>query len=1240
MKPTQNEYPVFEANQVLTSEHLNQAISYLDEQERLTRANLIGIGIVCGLEIKLDVAPVTTIHISKGCGVTSEGYLIVEPDDMALVSYRNEYKIPDELNYPSFKDSASKQYPLWELFPAGEPDTTSLDAFPDFLEDKAVLLFLELKKASLRNCSPNNCDDKGAEVTATVRRLLIKVDDLSKIIAAANQLETDLTAADLEALLLARLNLPDLRLPRYDVPNTNPVTSNQVLSAFQAVFRADKLTLNTGDALIASYNAFKPVLQATYPTNPFADFKTNFGFLDNTLNAPAQARFLPYYVDFFDDLLRAYDEFRWKGVALLCVCCPSERLFPRHLMLGVLFPATVPNQSIYRHHFLPSSTLSGCAERTRELEQLFQRMVELTARFTNTPLPELTTKSLPDLQIRITPSKLADVPLSDKAIPYYYLQNGNPPLFQLWNAEKTRRNRANQNLSYRSDKYTPPAPLFVTDALRYDLEPYNFLRIEGHLGKNYQQVLESLLTLKSKYRLPIEVIALRTGLFDETISVDLSKEECRFQDLEALYDTIREELLCTLCEGIMYLYGIPIGEIGLAAGTPQIPLLKKYAPNYRYPSDTVGAWYEKYYNLIQSKPYIDVDQNKVGDEVLKVYCILFTGTTDLSEANYAHVVSVYYLAKLAEILPSSLNQLSFVDFENKYQDLMGLIRYFRSNAESQISDEFRLFIPQEDLIDHFDQVLFSCKLEPVREIHEEYMRRIREVKKKQFLSNFLKKNPGIQHKAGVPLGGTFIIVYHDNPDLKEPAPGFAAGISLLNHSSSSIASSVPVQEIADALARLQAKKDCMSDDDLKTIVAGLNAKIPTLDTPPGSGEINQNIDKIIADTVTEFADGTVIADFFLPYLCCSDCSPVQFVLPEAPLTFTVKISCTGPDKQLQVTVMPQGGVAPYFYKLNDDDFKQLSDQNNLPILPAGSYQLVIRDSEGTESTLQTLIVPDELAITELKYIDDKDNNTYQVSFNISGGIPPYTVENIVELAEGDSYTSNSVKSGETLGITITDANGCQLRQIFRHVICDLPCDGKSMRCEYPLWLQPPDKNRNYERYELSTVRLEFVTESSNNDFTLDINKLQKILTHQNLNKNFKDTINRAIEALNNSLAGFGIEGSELPANKRLEITLDDPENPQAILMEYFVCDIFGIEFKHKYQIIDPSVEVADLPSIAGRPEAGDDQIIEETVRYTNNNKKLSNNNDTEEFNGRIILRKEKEIRDDAKNCKPFNRCDN
>ena len=57
MKPEQDSYPVFEANQVLTSRHLNDGFNYLDQQERRTRARLIGMGIACGLEVNPGQRP-------------------------------------------------------------------------------------------------------------------------------------------------------------------------------------------------------------------------------------------------------------------------------------------------------------------------------------------------------------------------------------------------------------------------------------------------------------------------------------------------------------------------------------------------------------------------------------------------------------------------------------------------------------------------------------------------------------------------------------------------------------------------------------------------------------------------------------------------------------------------------------------------------------------------------------------------------------------------------------------------------------------------------------------------------------------------------------------------------------------------------------------------------------------------------------------------------------------------------
>lgn len=1221
MKLTQDVYPVFEANQVLSDLHLNETFDYLNEQERLTRANLIGIGIVCGLEISFEQSTAPTIQLTKGCGVTSEGYLVLESQDVALVSYR-EYTLPDEPGYPSLKDSSSatgKQFDLWELFPAGEPGTTPFGTPAGFLKDKAVLLFLELKKEGLRNCSPNNCDDKGAKITATVRRLLIKVQDLEKVIAGANELDRNLTRSDLATALLTRLNLPDLRLPRFDVRATGLATSRDVLAAFLAVFQAGRLVKETGNALSAAYNAFKPLVGKVDSPNPFADFAVKFGFLDSMPKTAIQVRFLQYYYDLFDDLLKAYDEFRWKGAELLCACCPSESLFPRHLMLGVLLPNAVFEQSLYRQGFLRSPAVGDCQERTNDMLVLFKRLVEMIARFSDAPqLSEKPSQTVPDPQIRITPSKAGDVALSEKAIPYYYDQRGTPPLYHLWNAEKLRRKRAHHNLGYRSDEYVPPAPVYVKEAARYDLEPYNFLRIEGHLGKNYQDVLASLLTLRNQYRLPIEIIALRTGGFDERITVDIDKEQCRFEDLETQFDALREEILWTLREGVRFLYDAKFEGAPpvINNGVPQLALLKPYATNLLVSDGSVGAWYEQNLTRLTAMPYIDVDHTRIeNNTILLIYCVLFGAGTPVLDQFRAHIVGIYYFTKLAEVLPQQLDALSFSDFENKYQDLIALLRYIRKGVgKTPIPADLAQFIPGEDLVDHFDEVLYSCKLEPMRAIHEEYERRIREVKRKQFLSTFLTKHPGIQHKAGVPLGGTFIVVYHETPALV----GKELGVELINIRKEVIVragsalrftreATVDTKAVSNILGQMKETAKFAGDENFAALYTVLTGTLPMFATPffpIGSA-------KQVIDTAVEgLSNGTVIADFFLPYaVCSSDCSPVQFVLPKTPPTFTVDVGCTDLSGAARVMILPKGGEAPFAYRVDESrEFTPL-ENNTVLSLKVGTHTFTIQDGAGVESAPQKVVVPEALSIGEPVFEDNMADSTYTMTATISGGTQPYSVPAEVGKVEGDKFTSVAFASGKTLAVEVADSLGCKTAREFTHTVCDLPCGGVSRLCAYRLWIQPPADGSSYETYRQGEGLIKFRF----NEEDIELPETNKILQVQPaaLNEAYPKAMLRMVKGLNEAL-NKGLETKlGRKGENRLVISYKPvPTDPFGILwIEHFVCDTFSIQFDFSFAKPSPAFDL--------------------TWRYTNEPKG---------FNGAMMINKDRETRVPAFNCSERNQC--
>jgi len=1203
MESLLDHYPVFEANQVLMSRHLNDAFDYLEQQERQTRSHLIGIGIACGLKIQLAGSAVA---LSKGCGVTSQGYLIVEPEDVTLTAYR-PYTLPTDIDYPQFKSDGAP-FALWELFEDGVPNTTLLGTPAGFLDDKAVLLFLELKKEGLRTCSPNNCDDKGSQVTATVRRLLIARSDLDSIIAAANGLGSGLSEGDLVAAMSARLNLPDLRLRRFDVLNSNPVGSDDIYKAFLDMIRQGDLANATGQALSAAYAAFRPLLIADYATDPFAGFSAAYGFLDSAPADTAQVKFLQYYADLFDDLLRAYDEFRWKGLELICACCPDDGLFPRHLMLGLLHPESSANPDGYRQGFLPSPAVGNCEEESAQLRQLFARMVAMCAGFTDQPKLPKANPSLPfDPQIRVTPSRrcCGDDALEGMAIPYYYAQPGSQPLYPLWSPVLTQRRRANQNLGYNSDLYTPAAPDFVTDPLSYDLGSRDFLRIEGHLGKDYQSVLRSLLTMKSQYRLPIDVIALRTGAYDDSQPVDLSQEQARFQDLEALYDALRGELRSQLVEGIMQLYNYPIPAINglpLAGGAPQLSLLQQYAPQFAYGANTIGAWYEHYLTRFENQGYIDVNQNAINSfAMLYLYCALFNGTLAPDQTAYPHVVGIYYFSKLAEALDPSLAALNYADFENKYQDLMALIRYLRSDVVYRVPADLQAFLPQDEFVDLCEGVLMGCKLDAIKAARDEFQSRVGELKRLQFLSSFLQREPGIQHKAGVPLGGTFILVYHGDTRVNNFGGGLGLGLGqglglvqfpLEMANENLVGSATPMERsprigkrammaggvagamnmapsgdatadtsrLARAIGNLSANRNLIQNDDLHLVVDWLtgNSPVATPTVPSGATVISEGdpAAAIIGRALDELDAGTVIADFFLPYRLTGQGPGIQYVLPKVPPTFTVSVGCTAPNGSCPVTIDAKGGVPPYDVAADGGAYQPLGAPLSLAV---GNHSVTLRDAEGAVTPMQSFTVAPPLTIGEPSFTCA--GGSYTATASITGGAPPYEVNG--QPAPSAMIVTAATPSGASVSVTVQDSRGCAVGGEFTHECCTLPCGGASLNRNFRFFIPDPDTNPDNAYQSFNADGVVFTVEADTGkpiDLSAQVAKILTASKDQLSGAQFQNTVNGWMAAINKLIAST--PGLAQPGKAQWLTLGYKPLSPGRLGMltiEYFQCLKFDIE---------------------------------------------------------------------------------
>jgi hypothetical protein len=61
--------------------------------------------------------------------------------------------------------------------------------------------------------------------------------------------------------------------------------------------------------------------------------------------------------------------------------------------------------------------------------------------------------------------------------------------------------------------------------------------------------------------------------------------------------------------------------------------------------------------------------------------------------------------------------------------------------------------------------------------------------------------------------------------------------------------------------------------------------------------------------VAEIPNNTVIADFALPYLCCSDCAPVNFIIQKPPAWLRLEKDkiCLGQDTEVRFEVSPEDG---------------------------------------------------------------------------------------------------------------------------------------------------------------------------------------------------------------------------------------------------------------------------------------------------------------------------------------------
>lgn len=521
LKNITTQYRKFSKGQYIEHTQFNEFLDYFEDQDRLSKTLLRGVGLACGLEHKLTYVNTRIskgakiangVEISQGVGITTDGDLITLSDisrvsdelgvsdlktidiDSKLYSFAKPYD-NSKANYAPFYDDKGVQIPLWEL---SETNNTANEYTPinepseSILNVLYLLIYIESYEKEVRPCRGVDCDNHGLEQVQNVKVLFTNLTGIKNIVSKGDTLYTHSLHA----------TSPELRLKRA-IANAELNSINDFKEIYRNIVLDPDLLGEMSKGISAITSHFK--LQNNFNVTSITTLLESVIALNDDSILGFQ-----YAYDFVKDLVETYTEIKALLPKSFTNCFPDMNAFPKHLMIGKVVNNTPEN---YRHEFYNSPVLDD-KEIEAKVILLIQRFNQLIDKFT-APLPEINKKAR---EINIIPSRKS-TQLGSKAIPFYY--ELDEEFFKRWSYDKTRHRISNRNLTYNDLSPLLSDDLSIQDAITFNLEKNTFYRIEGHQSQSYDVVAKELNAKKEEYQLSFDVMSL--SLEELKDNKDLSK---------------------------------------------------------------------------------------------------------------------------------------------------------------------------------------------------------------------------------------------------------------------------------------------------------------------------------------------------------------------------------------------------------------------------------------------------------------------------------------------------------------------------------------------------------------------------------------------------------------------------------------------------------------------------------------------------------------------------------------------
>ncbi|MDH7444135.1 PKD domain-containing protein [Aquimarina sp. 2201CG14-23] len=923
------QYRSFVDDQVLTAEQLNTVIDYFEDQNRLTRICLSGVGIVCGLNITYEEN--TSIIVSDGCAVTTDGDLI----KYLTKTYTHVKSFKDvDASYSKFTGVTDIQ----ELITTEESESTEaflLNTVTD-IADRVVVLYLENYSKEETPCTSADCDTQGEEQVAKIRVLLLSKTDVKIISNKAND-----PIFDKHNNTKKYINLPEISVKRVILKNEYElgISRNTIIS--QNSNTADYFKLKNSYLDVIKNTTVTTDLKAGI-TRLFTDFKTlldtdslvvkTSSVINNRIDSifKISIRNIPldiqYRYDVLKDLVNTYNEIKCLLFDLKVICCPDKSSFPKHLLLGELTPAG--EYLDCRHCFYPSPIITNGKEKWEEIRNLIERIHYMLSEY------NITQSAFTD--IKVTPSMDYNTSLSKRSIPYYYSTSKN--LIENWNYQKTKKYEEDQNLGYRSTNLSGSDP--IQNPLDYNIDGNDFYRIEGHLGKDYRTAIKDLDTIKNEKGLAFDIKVLS---IDETLeSLDLSEYKCQFDDLNAVLKAWRAEQNCLNANVAKFFSGFSVRDKGrhkfykvdsfetpiVSEAVSEVPFVSERAllspitsiSSLEASIDTVAldasfrdiGGFQTVYNVdTVVADNIIKDEDVLGKVIDKAFREkpegsaediiavikkdidedpeISTWEDEIKEVAINQPAEILAFTKVAtKFIPNSVEEMEIDrirDYKVTVDNLCERVEAYKKRTTgllySETSNYNRAGFEQQYALLLNQLSINCCAAEKIEVLLDEIQKRKEEVLAQKLLSKFVEKHSGLEHKAGVKPGGTFVMVYKGKSKSTSRVPSLSRNPILSTPLTISNTSRINPLEIVNPSI------SPVAFDPTRVVNPGITAINPSLFNVSNLNfDLFSNAVLRPLDNVTE---NTVVADFALPYNCCSDCAPVSFIIPKQPVSLRLPV---------------------------------------------------------------------------------------------------------------------------------------------------------------------------------------------------------------------------------------------------------------------------------------------------------------------------------------------------------------